>query len=63
MYAYKKDDVEELERLRVDICMECGCCSFICPAGKPLVEINKLSKAKLRNYLAEKKAKEEKANG
>ena len=63
MNAYKKDDVEELERLRVDICMECGCCSFICPAGKPLVEINKLSKAKLRNYLAEKKAKEEKANG
>lgn len=63
MYAYKKDDVEKLEKLRVDICMECGCCSFICPAGKPLVEINKLSKAKLRNYLAEKKAKEERNNG
>ena len=63
MYAYKKNDLAELERLRVDICMECGCCSFICPAGKPLVEINKLSKAKLRNYLAEKKAKEEGANG
>lgn len=59
MYAYKKNDVETLEKLRVDICMECGCCSFTCPAGKPLVEINKLSKAKLRNYLAEKKAKEE----
>ncbi|MBE6536440.1 MAG: electron transport complex subunit RsxC [Ruminococcaceae bacterium] len=63
MYAYKNDDVEKLEKLRVDICMECGCCSFICPAGKPLVEINKLSKAKLRNYLAEKKAKEEACNG
>lgn len=63
MYAYKKDDVETLARLRVDICMECGCCSFSCPAGKPLVEINKLSKAKVRNYLAEKKAKEEKDNG
>ena len=63
MYAYKKDDVETLDKLRVDLCMECGCCSFSCPAGKPLVEINKLSKAKVRNYLAEKKAKEEKANG
>lgn len=63
MYAYRKGDVETLDRLRVDICMECGCCSFSCPAGKPLVEINKLSKAKVRNYLAEKKAKEEKNSG
>ena len=61
--AYKKDDVEELARLRIDVCMECGCCSFICPAGKPLVEANKLAKAKWRAYMAEKKAKEEKNNG
>ena len=59
MYAYEKGDIETLAKLRVDICMECGCCSFVCPAGKPLVEINKLSKAKVRDYLAEKKAKEE----
>ncbi len=61
MYAYERGDVEELKRLRVDICMECGCCSFICPAGKPLVEINKLSKAKLRELDApkEKKGKSE----
>ena len=57
MYAYKADDVEALVSLRVDACMECGCCSFVCPAGKPLVEINKLSKARIKEYLAEKKAK------
>ncbi len=56
--AYRCDNVGELVRLRVDICMECGCCSFICPAAKPLVETNKLAKAKLRAYLDEKKVKE-----
>ena len=48
--AYKTDKMEELDRLRVDICMECGCCSFICPAGKPLAQTNKLAKAKLRQW-------------
>ena len=59
MKAYKTDNVEALSALRVDICMECGCCSFICPAAKPLVETNKLAKAKLRSYLAERRAIEE----
>ncbi|MBQ9071270.1 MAG: electron transport complex subunit RsxC [Clostridia bacterium] len=62
MRAYRCDNVEELEKLRVDICMECGCCSYVCPAAKPLVETNKLSKAKLRAYLAEKRAKAELEN-
>lgn len=63
MRAYKTENVEELQRLRIDICMECGCCSYICPAGQPLVEINKLSKAKVREYLNEKKQREETSNG
>lgn len=62
MRAYKTDNVEELIKLRIDICMECGCCSYICPAAQPLVEINKLSKARVREYLAEKK-REETENG
>jgi electron transport complex protein RnfC len=53
--AFERDDVEELARLRVDLCVECGCCSFICPAKRPLVEINKLSKAKVRAYQAKQK--------
>ena len=59
--AYRSDKIEELERLRVDICMECGCCSYICPAAKPLVETNKLAKAKLRAHWAAQKAKAENA--
>ena len=53
--AYKLNSGEELEALCVDLCMECGCCSFVCPAKRPLVQTNKLSKARLRAYLAKKK--------
>lgn len=41
--------------------MECGCCSYICPAKRPLVQTNKLAKVLLRDWqkLQEQKAKEE----
>ncbi len=58
--AYNKGDAEELRALRVDLCMECGCCSFVCPAKRPLVETNKLGKALLREHMAKQKEKEEK---
>ena len=54
--AYKKRDTARLESLFVNNCMECGCCSFVCPANRPLVQTNKLAKALLK----EEKAKEEK---
>ncbi len=63
MRAYRTDKVEELRRLRIDICMECGCCSYICPAAKPLVETNKLAKARVREYLSELKEREAKSKG
>lgn len=53
--AYKKNVPEDLEKLHVDLCMECGCCSYICPAHRPLVQTNKLAKAVLRNYQNAKK--------
>ncbi len=52
--AYEKRDTETLRRLSVDTCMLCGCCSFVCPARRPLVQTNSLAKALLR----EEKAKE-----
>ncbi len=52
---------EELKALKVNLCMECGCCSFICPAKRPLVQTNKLAKAMLNKYNAEQKAAAEKA--
>ena len=60
--AYSKalalDNTEEkmarLEEYRVNLCMECGCCSFVCPANRPLVQNNRLGKAALREYKAHK---------
>ena len=53
--AYKIGNAEELQKLCVDMCMECGCCSYVCPANRPLVQTNKLAKIKLREYLNSKK--------
>lgn len=52
--ALATDNMELLEKRKVNLCMECGCCSFVCPARRPLVENNKLAKAELRKYQAEK---------
>ena len=61
--AYELKKPEELERLKVNLCMECGCCSYICPARRPLVQVNKLAKAMLRDYQALKKAEREEMAG
>ena len=53
--AYEKRDAVALVDLGVNACMECGCCSFVCPANRPLVQTNKLAKA----FLKEEKAKED----
>lgn len=58
--AYNSKDGAELKDLKVNLCMECGCCSFVCPARRPLVQTNRLAKGYLREFLAieAKKAKE-----
>lgn len=59
--AYRMNKTEELETLKVNLCMECGCCAYVCPANRHLVQVNKLSKARLRIWQeAEKLAKEAK---
>ncbi len=58
--AYTNNEPETLKALKVNICMECGCCSFSCPARRPLVQVNKLAKAMLNKYNAEQKAEAEK---
>lgn len=54
-HAQKMKDMEALQRGKLNLCMECGCCSFICPAGRPLVAQNRLAKADLAAYLQKKK--------
>jgi len=51
---------EDLKELKVNLCMECGCCAFVCPAKRPLVQVNKLAKQMLNEYNAKLKAEAEK---
>ncbi len=50
---------EELEKLKANLCMECGVCSYVCPAKRPIVQSNKLAKGMLRVYQNEKKERGE----
>ncbi|HIW23920.1 MAG TPA: electron transport complex subunit RsxC [Candidatus Acutalibacter stercoravium] len=43
--AAERKDVEALQSLHVMTCMECGCCSFSCPAGRRLVQAIRLGKS------------------
>lgn len=61
--ALNQKDWEGLKKLHVNVCMECGCCSFICPARRDIVARNKLAKQGLRQYEMDKKAKEAQNNG
>ncbi|MDR0804669.1 MAG: RnfABCDGE type electron transport complex subunit C [Oscillospiraceae bacterium] len=45
--AYIAKDKPELLKLHILNCMECGACSFVCPAKRPLSETNALA----RNYV------------
>lgn len=46
--AVKRRDADLLERFKVMQCMECGSCSYICPARRPLGFNNKIGKAILK---------------
>ena len=52
--AYKAKDGAALEALHLGMCMECGCCSFVCPAKQPLVQRHRLAKVILRQHIASK---------
>lgn len=53
--AYNNNDVELVEKLGADICMLCGCCSYVCPAKRPLSGTNNLAKAMLAAERAKKR--------
>ncbi len=60
--ALNSGDGAAIAKTKVNICMECGACVFVCPAHRMIVHRNKLAKAELRAYqtkLAEQKKKEE----
>ena len=55
MYRYAMcNHAEELQRLHLMDCMECGCCGYTCPGKLPLVEQFRKGKALVRSAMAEK---------
>lgn len=43
--AYKSKNSDMLKALKVNLCMNCGSCSYVCPAKRNLAETNQLAKA------------------
>ena len=39
---------EALASLKVNLCIECGCCAYVCPANRYLVLYNRMGKQMLR---------------
>ncbi len=52
--AALRDDIEEIEKLKVNSCIECGSCSYSCPAKRPLVMSIKRAKNLLRKQGGQK---------
>ena len=53
-----EDDHERaaiLDRESVNFCIECGCCSYVCPAHRPLMHYNAEGMSFLRSYKAAQK--------
>jgi electron transport complex protein RnfC len=48
----KDERIAILEKSKVMICMECGCCSYVCPANRPLVQNNRIAKGEVREHQA-----------
>lgn len=51
--AYDLRDMPKLKKAGIEVCMECGCCAYNCPASRPLVQINKMAKIAYREYKLE----------
>jgi electron transport complex protein RnfC len=45
---------EETAKYHVNDCIECGCCSYVCPASRNLVQSVRIAKAELRKIAARK---------
>ena len=46
--ALRHSDTEGLNSLNINYCMECGCCSYVCPAKRPLTQVMRTAKAEIR---------------
>lgn len=49
------DRAAQLTKTSINQCIECACCSYVCPAHRPLMETNKQAKRFVRKHAAAKK--------
>ena len=42
--AFERQRVDLLEKYQVELCAECSCCEYVCPAKRPLAHVMVLSK-------------------
>jgi electron transport complex protein RnfC len=59
--AYQNGDAAAMEKLGVMTCMECGCCSFSCPASRQIVQTMRMAKGEVRKAHTPKTAEKEPA--
>lgn len=58
MYGFaRRLRYEELEAAHVTDCIECGCCSYTCPAYLPLLDYIRLGKSEVAKILRARKAR------
>jgi electron transport complex protein RnfC len=57
------DQMEMVEGLSVLDCIECGCCSFVCPARRPMVQLMRQGKARVQLARRQKQEKEKGKQG
>ena len=53
------EDFEKAEKYNALDCMSCGCCSYICPAKKPIAQNIKFAKDMITVEKMKEKAKQE----
>jgi len=54
--AYELKNFDKLKKFKVNMCAECACCAYTCPAKRPLVQVMTLAKDILWHYEQEQKA-------
>ena len=54
--AFELKDFDKLKKFKVNMCAECACCAYTCPAKRPLVQVMTFAKDKLWHYEQEQKA-------
>jgi len=54
--AFELKKPELLKKFKVNMCAECACCAYTCPAKRPLVQVMTLAKNMLWNYEESQKA-------